>query len=76
MIVEVLGSIYLLARKLRGDGQHNFGQPLRGVGPSWAVLRPQKKERAGSPWWRANARCFREKPLLRARQMPPGFLAR
>jgi hypothetical protein len=34
MIVEVLGSIYLLARKLRGDGQPIFGQPLRGICPS------------------------------------------
>jgi hypothetical protein len=34
MIVEVLGSIYLLARKLRSDSQPLFRQPLRGIGPS------------------------------------------
>jgi hypothetical protein len=31
MIVEVLGGIHLLARKLRGDRQPIFRQPLRGV---------------------------------------------
>jgi hypothetical protein len=34
MIVAVLGSICLLARKLRSDSQPLFRQPLRGVGRS------------------------------------------
>jgi len=34
LIVEVLGSIHLLARKLGSDSQPIFRQPLQGVGPS------------------------------------------
>ena len=69
--MEVLGSICLLARKLHGDSQPIFGQPLRTTpsGNSFGVLVPLERFSApgegadGVTVVKSQRVLFHEKPL-------------